>query len=116
MAARKVRAMRCKDIREALETLDNREFPAIIREHTAICVDCRAYVRDWQLLRCGFRALAEENVPDASVGFVVRLVRRLGENRVRGGAEFLEEVGRRVVFATLLVTLALVLSLVIPSA
>ncbi len=108
--------MRCKQIREALESLETREVPAVIREHVTSCPDCRAYARDSRLVGYGFRALAEQKVPEASIGFVTRLVRRLGENRSRSPAEFLEEVGRRVVFATFLLTLVMLLSLAIPSA
>jgi hypothetical protein len=73
-------------------------------------------MRDARLVRAGFRALAEEAVPEASFGFVSRLVRRLEEWEEKGArSKFFETVGRRFVYATLALTLALLLSLVLPT-
>jgi len=55
-------------------------------------------------------------VPEASVGFAARLLRRLQEWEETGGrSEFFETVGRRFVYATLALTLVLLLSLVLPA-
>jgi len=60
--------------------------------------------------------MAEEAVPEASVGFAARLLRRLQEWEETGGrSEFFETVGRRFVYATLALTLVLLLSLVLPA-
>jgi hypothetical protein len=83
----------------------------------AICPSCAAYARDWRLVYYGFRALAEEQAPEAPLGFAARLIRRLGDVRgsERAAAEFLERAGRRAVLATLLLTLTAVLALLLPS-
>jgi hypothetical protein len=73
-------------------------------------------LRDARLVQAGFRTLAEEAVPEASLGFASRLVRRLHEWQEKGArSEFFETVGRRFVYATLALTLALLLSLVLPT-
>ncbi len=110
--------MRCKETREVLEEARTKEelcSPA--REHLASCPGCQAYAREWRLMGMGFRALAEERVPEPSVGFAARVLRRLGETMQPAGfgAEFLELVGRRVVFACLLLTLTFLMALVLPS-
>jgi anti-sigma factor RsiW len=110
--------MRCEKIREVVERHTAQEVPAAVREHLAACPACGAYARDWRLVRGGLRALAGEPVPEASLGFRARLVRRLEEARETGSVadEFVERVGRRVVFATLLLALTVLLALVLPSA
>jgi hypothetical protein len=73
-------------------------------------------LRDAHLAQAGFRALAEEAVPEASLGFASRLVRRLLEWEEKGArSQFFETVGRRFVYATLALTLALLLSLALPT-
>jgi hypothetical protein len=73
-------------------------------------------LRDARLVQAGFCALAEEAAPEASFGFASRLVRRLQEWEEKGARrEFFETVGRRFVYATLALTLALLLSLVLPT-
>src|SRR5712692_7668529 len=109
--------MRCKEIRKFLEELRGREISAAVREHLAICPACQVETRNWQLLQEGFQALVELDVPEASFGFVTRLMRRLEEASETGNpaAEFLELVGRRVVLATLLLTLTVLLALAVPA-
>jgi len=109
--------MRCKEALERLQQLRTQEIPAAVCEHLAVCPACQVRSRQWRVLCEGFQALAEEEVPQASVGFVDRLVRRLEEASRAGNAatEFLELVGRRVVLATLLLTLAALLALALPS-
>lgn len=110
--------MRCEEIREVVEGHAAQEIPAAVREHLAACPGCRAYALDWRLVRGGLGVLAGEPVPEVSLGFRARLVRRLEEAREAGGAagEFVERVGRRVVFATLLLALTSLLALVLPPA
>jgi hypothetical protein len=110
--------MRCEEIREVVEAHAAHEIPAAAREHLTACPGCQAYARDWRLVRAGLGALAAEPVPEASLGFRARLLRRLEEAREASGAagEFVERVGRRVVFATLLLALTVLLALVLPSA
>ena len=92
------------------------ELPAEAREHLSKCAGCEGYLRDARLVQAGFRALAEETAPEASFGFASRLVRRLQEWEEKGArSEFFETVGRRFVYATLALTLALLLSLALPT-
>jgi hypothetical protein len=73
-------------------------------------------LRDARVVHAGFCALAEEAAPEASFGFASRLIRRLQEWEEKGARqEFFETVGRRFVYATLALTLALLLSLVLPT-
>ena len=107
--------MRCKAVREIVENVGPEEMTGGVREHLSKCTDCAAYARDWQLVRSGFRTLSEEAVPEATFGFTARLLRRLDEAHMPSPAElFLERVGRRVVYATLLMTFVLLLALVVP--
>jgi anti-sigma factor RsiW len=107
--------MRCEVVREIIENVGPEETAAGVREHLLKCADCAAYVRDWQLVRSGFQALSEEAVPEATLGFTARFLRRLDEAHVPSPAGvFLEQVGRRFVYATLVVTFALLLALALP--
>ena len=107
--------MKCKDLRDRLDNLWTGEIPAELRQHLAGCSECARYVRNVRLVRAGFRVMAAETVPEPSLGFAERLVRRIGQAGERAaGGEFFERVGRRFVLATLLMTLILVLALVLP--
>ena len=61
--------------------------------------------------------IAQEPAPDPSLGFPARVVRRLEDAAIqdRSEAEFFERVGRRFVYATLLLTLTLLLALALPA-
>ncbi len=109
--------MRCEEVREALEELRAEELSPSVRAHLASCAACEAFAADWRLARAGLRALAREPVPEATLGFAARLARRLEETGEAGrwGAEFLEQAGRRFVYATLLVTLMMLLALLVPA-
>lgn len=108
--------MRCEKVRETLEEVGAGEIPVPVREHLARCAACEAYARDWRFVRAGFHALAEELPPEASLGFAARLVRRLEEEAEQTGigTEFFERVGRRFVYATLVLALTLLLALALP--
>src|SRR3989442_11064967 len=64
----------------------------------------------------GLRAVGGEEVPEASLGFATRLVRRLGEAVGAAAPDFFETAGRRVVLATLVLTLTVLLALAWPAA
>jgi hypothetical protein len=108
--------MRCEDVRTILEEAQGGTAPESVRAHLASCAGCAEWWRNWRLVSGGFRALALEAVPEPSWGFADRVVRRLREadGAGRGAADFFERAGRRVVWATLGVTLAVVLALVVP--
>ena len=108
--------MDCKEIRDLVSELWGGELSAEAQEHVSKCAGCEGFLRDARLVQAGFRALAEEAAPEASLGFASRLVRRLQEWEEKGArGEFFETVGRRFVYATLALTLALLLSLVLPT-
>lgn len=107
--------MRCDEIRQIIIEDWPAEIPAAVREHLAGCPGCEALVRDYGLVRAGFRALATEPVPEPSWGFSTRVLRRLAESPEQESGEFLERVGRRVVYATCLLALTLLLALALPS-
>jgi hypothetical protein len=108
--------MDCEELRDLVSELWGGELPAEAREHVSKCAGCEVFLRDARLVQAGFRALAEEAVPQASLGFASRLVRRLQEWEKKGArSEFFEAVGRRFVYATLALTLALLLSLALPT-
>jgi hypothetical protein len=108
--------MDCKEIRDLVSELWSDELPAEAREHLSKCAGCEVFWRDARLVQAGFRALAEEAVPEASLGFASRLLRRVREWEEQGArSEFFEAVGRRFVYATLALTLALLLSLALPT-
>lgn len=107
--------MRCDVVRKMVE--EGIELPAGIQAHLASCSACADYVRQWEFVRAGLVALRIEEPPPASLGFTERLIRRLERARAdsQTGQQFIVEAGRRVVYATLLVALILILSLVLPS-
>jgi len=108
--------MDCKAIRDLVGERWGEELPAEAREHMSKCAGCEVYWRNARFLQAGFHALAEATPPEASFGFASRLVRRLQEWDATGArSEFFETVGRRFVYATLALTLALLLSLALPS-
>ena len=106
--------MRCEEVRKIIAEDWPEETPAAVREHLAGCPVCDGLARDHRLVRAGFRVLAAEPVPEPSWGFSTRLLRRLEESPAQEGAEFLERVGRRVVYATFVLALTLLLALVLP--
>ena len=87
--------MRCDEVRESVEELRGDALPAPIREHVVSCAACAAYAREWQLVGAGLRALAREPVPEASLGFAARVVRRLEQHRARQRDESREHEVRR---------------------
>ena len=109
--------MRCQDVRTILEEGPTAEISLPVREHLKVCWACAAYARDWRLVAVGLHELSREPVPDASWGFAARAVRRIEETTaiLRPRPEFVEQVGRRFVYATLMVTLILLLGLLLPS-
>jgi hypothetical protein len=107
--------MRCDVVRKMIE--EGIEIPPGVQAHVASCAGCIEYNRRWELLRAGLVALRKEEPPEASLGFSERLVRRLEQARSnsQAGQQFIVQAGRRMVYATLLVALMLILSLMLPS-
>ena len=109
--------MRCEEVRAILEEMPTGGFPSPVREHLEACRVCAAYARDWRLVAAGLHELSREPVPEASWGFAARVVRRIEEATAipQPRPEFVEQVGRRFVYATLMLTLVLLLGLLLPS-
>lgn len=107
--------MRCEEVHRILLEDWPEEISAAVREHLAGCPGCDALAREYGLVRAGFRALAAEPAPEPSWGFSTRLWRRLEKSPDEEGPEFLERVGRRVVYASFLLALTLLLALALPS-
>lgn len=108
--------MDCKKFQDLVIELWGGDLPAEAREHLSKCAGCEVFWRDSRLVQAGFGALAEEAAPEASLGFASRLVRRLQEWEETGArSEFFETIGRRFVYATLALALALLLSLALPT-
>jgi len=108
--------MRCEDVRERLEELWEGELPAEVRAHLAACPDCAESRREVRLIRAGFGLLAQDAAPEPSLGFAARLVRRLGERaEQRLREDSFAYVGRRFVYATLVLAMLLVAALLVPS-
>ena len=108
--------MHCDDIRERIDNLWEGEQSAEVRQHLTQCESCTSYLRDLRLVRGGFRLLKGEEAPQPSLGFAERLVRQLGEmGRQPSVADFFEQVGRRFVYATLVLTFLTLLAMALPS-
>ncbi len=109
--------MDCKETRDLVSELWGGELPREAQEHLSRCAVCERFWRDSVLVAAGFHALAEDAAPEASLGFASRLIRRLPEREGDGArSEFFETIGRRFVYATLALTLALLLSMTLPTA
>jgi anti-sigma factor RsiW len=107
--------MRCDDIRERVDEVWEVEERAEVRQHLTQCPACAEYYRDLRLVRSGFRLLKREEAPEPSLGFAERLVRQLGELRKAPSlADFCELVGRRFVYASLVLTFLALLAVALP--
>ena len=107
--------MRCDDIRERLDNLWEGEETVEVRQHLTQCAACARYHRDLRLVRLGLRLWKREEGPEPSLGFAERLVRQLGEiSKAPSVADFFERVGRRFVYATLVLTFLALLALALP--
>jgi len=108
--------MRCEDIHDRFDDLWEGAETAEVRRHLTECVACRRYYRDLRLVRAGFRLWRHEAAVEPSLGFAERLVRQLGElGKAPSLADFFEKVGRRFVYATLVLTFLALLALALPS-
>jgi hypothetical protein len=108
--------MRCEDVRKHVDALWAGEVPAEIRVHFAACPACAEYLRDVRLVRTGLHFLGQDAAPEPTLGFAARLVRRLSEFAEQDAQQqFFEYVGRRFVYATLVLAMIMVLALVVPS-
>jgi len=108
--------MRCDDVRDRLDDLWEGEGGAEVRQHLTQCASCARYHRDLRLVGAGLRLLKHEEAVEPSLGFAERLVRQLGEmSKAPSVADFFEHVGRRFVYASLVMTFLALLALALPS-
>jgi predicted anti-sigma-YlaC factor YlaD len=109
--------MRCDDFRVMLEEERADALPELLRAHLEKCAECRAYAEDWSRLSEAFRAVAAEPLPEPTIGFAERLLRRLASSSgaERAATEFVERVGRRVALATMLLAMLTLLALGLPT-
>ena len=107
--------MRCEAVRQVVEDGLNR--PPAVEVHVKFCSACREYVQQWEMIRAGLVALRGDEPPEPSIGFTTRVMRRLENSSAElpFGQQFIDQIGRRVVYATLMVALMLLLILALPS-
>jgi len=109
--------MRCDDIRDQLDVLWEGGETVEVRQHFTQYPSCAGYYRYLCLVRSGLHLLKLEEAPAPSLGFAERLVRQLGElSKAPNVADFFERVGRRFVYATLVLTFLALLALALPPA
>jgi len=107
--------MRCDAVRQIVEEGMNRR-PAV-QVHMTSCSACKEYLRQWEIVQAALVALRGEGPPEPSLGFTTRVMRRLEDTseELQFGQQFIDQIGRRVVYATLMVALMLLLLLALPS-
>ena len=107
--------MRCDAVRQIVE--EGMDRPPAVAAHLESCSGCKEYLRKWETVHTGLVAIRGEEPPEPTIGFTTRLIRRL-ENAPAEfpfGQQFIDQIGRRAVYATLMVALMLALILALPS-
>lgn len=107
--------MRCNEVEDIL--ISSAKQTLEVQAHLSTCPHCAELEGDWKRLRAGFALLASDQGPQPTWGFAERVKNRLADVSEQGQRweEFLERAGRRVIYATLVVTLMILLGLVLPS-
>jgi|SRR5690348_12527396 anti-sigma factor RsiW len=107
--------MRCDAVRQMIEE-DMTGTPAV-EAHVGSCPACKEYLRSWAALRARLTALRTEEPPEPSIGFTARLMRRLesAPSEFSPGYQLMDQIAKRIVYATLMVALMLALLLMLPS-
>lgn len=107
--------MRCDAVRQIVE--EGMARTPAVQVHIESCSDCKEYLSKWEMLQAGLAAMREDEPPEPSIGFTSRLMRRLenAPSEFQFGQQLIEQIGRRVVYATLMVALMLGLILALPS-
>ncbi|HKT12082.1 MAG TPA: hypothetical protein VJW77_09695 [Terriglobia bacterium] len=106
--------MRCDAVRQIVE--EGMARTPAVQVHIESCSDCKEYLSKWEMLHAGLAAMREDEPPEPSVGFTSRLMRRLenAPSEFQFGQQLIDQIGRRVVYATLMVALMLGLILALP--
>lgn len=107
--------MRCDAVRQVLE--ENLTRTPAVEAHVDSCAGCKDYLRKWEALHASLIALRKEAPPEPSFGFTTRLMRRLESPPAEFplGYPVMDQIARRIVYATLMVALVLGLLLALPS-
>jgi hypothetical protein len=105
--------MRCDAVRQIVE--EGRDRPPAVAAHLESCSGCKEYLRKWETLRASLIALRAEDPPEPSIGFTTRVMRKLENAPAELSQQFIDQIGRRVVYATLMVALMVLLVLLLPS-
>lgn len=107
--------MRCDAVRQIVE--EGMTSTPAVKAHVESCVSCRDYLHRWEQVRAGLIALRAEAPPEPTLGFTTRLMRRMenAPDEFQFGQQLMDQIGRRVVYATLMVALMLGLVLALPS-
>lgn len=107
--------MRCETVRQTVE--EGLARTPAVQVHIESCSGCKEYLGKWEMLQAGLVAMREDDPPEPSVGFTTRLMRRLenAPSEFQFGQQLIDQIGRRVVYATLMVALMLGLILALPS-
>ena len=107
--------MRCDAVRQMVE--EGMKRPPAVEVHITSCSACKEYLRQWEIVQAGLVALRGEEPPEPSIGFTMRVMRRLENTSAefQFRQQFIDQIGRRIVYATLMVALMLLLVLILPS-
>lgn len=107
--------MRCDAVRRIVE--ENTTKTPAVEAHVDSCSACKEYLRKWAALRASLITLRAEEPPEPSIGFTARLMRRLESAPAEFplGNQLMDQIAKRIVYATLMVVLALGLLLALPS-
>jgi hypothetical protein len=107
--------MRCDAVRQMVE--EGMKQMDAVQVHLRSCSVCKEYVRRWEIVQAGLVALRAEEAPEPSIGFTTRVIRRLenASTEFQFGQQFIDQIGRRMVYATLMVALTLLMVLLLPS-
>ena len=107
--------MRCDAVRQTVE--EGMAGTPTVQAHVESCSSCKEYLRKWDTLRTGMVAIRGEEPPEPSIGFTTRLMRRLenAPSELQFGQQLIDQIARRVVYATLMVAVMLGLILALPS-
>ena len=105
--------MRCDAVRQIVE--EGMDRPPAVAAHLESCSGCKEYLREWETVRAALISLRAEDPPEPSIGFTTRVMRRLENAPAELSQQFIDQIGRRVVYATLMMALMVLLVLLLPS-
>ncbi len=107
--------MRCDAVRQIVE--EGLQKKPAVQVHLSSCSACKEYLRQWEIVHAGLVALREDEPPEPSIGFTTRVMRSLenASTEFPVGQQFIDQIGRRMIYATLMVALTLLLVLLLPS-